>query len=315
MHVTSATSAVSLKFWEYVNWTTFNNYYNNYTGWQFNDNGTDIEVWNNANLGTAAATHTTYTIADGVSGQVKVYWEFTNNASQQYYGAGFISTTKTNSDNHLRDVTTVSSYPGHYGGSFATTQVTNSFILDRNTKKLHYWNDGVYDTTRSRVMANGTYYAAVGDGASANARTSATKSIIRGINSNGTATFTYDADTLWQSINRSSIASLGGSASYGSSGSPVGSYHLIMQDADGGARKITAGPAQDTLSSLNTFTICCWVKQTSSNTIAHIAEGAKLQAGNSFGDNGIYCAANGNWDFHPRKYNGSSETPLLIMPL
>ena len=315
VHVTSATSAVSLKFWEYVNWTTFNNYYNNYTGWQFNDNGTDIEVWNNANLGTASATHTTYTIADGVSGQVKVYWEFTNNASQQYYGAGFISTTKTNSDNHLRDVTTVGSYPGHYGGAFSTTQVTNSFILDRNTKKLHYWNNGVYDTTRSRVMANGTYYAAVGDGASANARTSATKSIIRGINSNGTATFTYNADTLWQSINRSSIASLGGSASYGSSGSPVGSYHLIMQDADGGARKITAGPAQDTLSSLSTFTICCWVKQTSSNTIAHIAEGAKLQAGNSFGDNGIYCAANGNWDFHPRKYNGSSDPSTYYAPV
>ena len=201
VHVASATSAVSLKFWEYVNWTTFNNYYNNYTGWQFNDNGTDIEVWNNANLGTAAATHTTYTIADDQSGLVKVYYEFTTNSSQAYYGAGFVSTAKTNSDNHLRDVTTVSSFPGHYGGEFsATGGATYSIMLDRNTKKIHYWKNGTYDSTRSRVMANGTYYAALGDGASANARSSATKSIVRGVNSNGTATFTYNPATLWGNL-------------------------------------------------------------------------------------------------------------------
>ena len=62
--------------------------------------------------------------------------------------------------------------------------------------------------------------------ASANARTSATKSIIRGINSNGTATFTYNADTLWQSTQSFFYSViLAVVLSYGSSGSRVGSHH------------------------------------------------------------------------------------------
>ena len=106
---------------------------------------------------------------------------------------------KINSDNHLRDVTTNTT--GHYGGEFsASGGNTYSFMLDRNTKKLHYWKNGTYDSTRSRALANGTYYAAIGDGASSNTASSSTKSIIRGINSNGTATFTYNPDTLWNNL-------------------------------------------------------------------------------------------------------------------
>ena len=195
----SASSTFSLSFYEYVNWTTTNSYYNSGSGWQLNDNGNNIEVYNAGNLGTLSATHTTYTIADSQSGLSKVYFEFTTNSSQAYYAGGFISTAKINSDTHLKDVTTNTT--GHYGGEFsATGGATYSIMLDRNTKKIHYWKNGTYDSTRSRVMANGTYYAAIGDGASANAASSSTKSIIRGINSNGTATFTYNPDTLWGNL-------------------------------------------------------------------------------------------------------------------
>ena len=195
----SASATFSLLFYEYVNWTTTNSYYNSGSGWQLNDNGNNIEVYNAGNLGTLSATHTTYTIADSQSGLSKVYFEFTTNSSQAYYAAGFISTAKINSDNHLRDVTTNTT--GHYGGEFsASGGNTYSFMLDRNTKKLHYWKNGTYDSTRSRALANGTYYAAIGDGASSNTASSSTKSIIRGINSNGTATFTYNPDTLWNNL-------------------------------------------------------------------------------------------------------------------
>lgn len=195
----SASSTFSLAFYEYVNWTTTNNYYNSGSGWQLNDNGNNIEVYNAGNLGTLSATHTTYTIANSQSGLSKVYYEFTTNSSQAYYSGGFISTAKINSDLHLRDVTTNTT--GHYGGEgSASGGATYSFMLDRNTKKLHYWKNGTYDSTRSGALPNGTYYAAIGDGASGNTASSSTKSIIRGINSNGTATFTYNPDTLWNNL-------------------------------------------------------------------------------------------------------------------
>jgi len=55
----SASSTFSLSFYEYVNWTTTNSYYNSGSGWQLNDNGNNIEVYNAGNLGTLSATHTT----------------------------------------------------------------------------------------------------------------------------------------------------------------------------------------------------------------------------------------------------------------
>jgi len=202
----SASSTFLLSFYEYVNWTTTNSYSTSGSGWQLNNNGNNIEVYNDGNLGTLSATHTTYTVADNQS-TIPVYYEFTTNSSQGEYAAGFISTSKTNSDNNLRDVTTVGSYPGHYGGEYSSTGGdTYSLMLDRNTKKVHYWKNGTYDSTRSRVMANGTYYAAIGDGSSTNAASSSTKSIIRGVNSNGIATFTYNPETLYDTNVKDNLA-------------------------------------------------------------------------------------------------------------
>ena len=208
----NAVGAFTLDFyaWLHPDWSgTRNVYSNTSSAWPFTESGTNTTYYHAGNLGTLSLTDETYTVNSNLHGTnpLKIHFEMTTHASQPYYNAGFISTSEYQSDNHLHDVNVLSSYPGHYGGQFESSGgKTYSFILDRNTSKIHYWRNGVYDATRSQVMAAGTYYACLGDGSSGNSASSSVQSTVRGINSNGRSTFTYDPDTLWNGYKWTSLS-------------------------------------------------------------------------------------------------------------
>ena len=244
----NAVSAFTLDFyaWLHPDWSgTRNVYSNTSSAWPFTESGTNTTYYHAGNLGTLSLTDETYTVNSNLHGTnpLKIHFEMTTHASQPYYNAGFISTSEYQSDNHLHDVNVLSSYPGHYGGQFeSNTGKTYSFILDRNTSKIHYWRNGVYDATRSQVMAAGTYYACLGDGSSGNSASSSVQSTVRGINSNGRSTFTYDPDTLWNGYKWSSVyeqATI--EASDGAQSDAVG-YHVAL-DGDTGIAGAYSGAA------------------------------------------------------------------------
>jgi len=240
VHVTSATSAVSLHWYTPI-------YANTYSQWQSVGSGnwvhTNLSAVGNTSMylsatttGNTAITSDAVTVATSLHGTepAKRYFELEVYPSQIWINAGWnlSSIAGTSSGGAAANNSPTSGkYSANWIGTTGTKIITA--LIDPNVSKCYFWQNGTYLPSETAVMTPGSYYAVVIDGDSSNNTTAAYASIFKGTNSAGTATnFTYDPVTLYNTNISPHLATISDhGTSWGASGAVADSGYSTTYDS------------------------------------------------------------------------------------
>jgi len=175
--------------------TTAVSVYYNFGSFTVTDTGSGTTSINmGVGLGSVQFNANTYAGSDPAGGLY--YCEFLAGAA---YHAVSLWSTSVGLNSKPHPYSTSSGVTGIYGAYSSSASDRISMLLDQPNAKLHFWNNGVYDTSNSGTIASGDYRVVLGKGSSG---AGAGPSTLVADNASGSASsqWTYDPVALYNNI-------------------------------------------------------------------------------------------------------------------
>lgn len=170
--------------------------HNNFGNYTITDQGAgDTDVYIYTSLSTARFTANDYASSDADG--TLYYCEMV--AGADYHILGLWKTPSPALDSVDHPYPKSQGHIGICGSAWSSSGDIISMLLDQPNGKLHFWVDGVYDSTNSGTIPSGNYRIVIGDGASNNGNHTST---LYADNASGGASnnWTYDPSALYANI-------------------------------------------------------------------------------------------------------------------